>query len=61
MRNVIKEKNLLLTKERIGNVDETSVFMEMYERKTLNIIGEKDRSFNKSYIRISLLLTILAY
>ena len=62
MRNLIKEKNLLYSKERIGNADETPIFMEMNENKTLNIIDEKDikiKSFNKEHIRISDLLTIL--
>ena len=62
MRNLIKEKNFLQSKERIGKADETPVFMEMNENKTLNIVGKKDikiKSFNKERIRISVMLTIL--
>ena len=41
-RNIISEKNLLLTKENIGNAKETTIFMEMNAKKTLGLIGEKD-------------------
>ncbi len=36
------KKNLLYSKDRIGNTDETPVFLEMNEKKTLHIIGEKE-------------------
>ena len=61
-RKVIKEKNLLNSIENIGNADETPIFMEMNEKKTLNIIGEKEikiKTFKKSHIRVSVMLTIL--
>jgi hypothetical protein len=61
-RKVIEPKNLLLTKENIGNADETPIFMEMNAKKTLSLIGEKDisvKTFNKSHTRISVILTIL--
>ena len=63
MPNLIKEKNLLQIKERIGKANEAPIFMEMNEKKTLNIIGEKDikiKSFNKESTRISVMLTKLA-
>ena len=61
-RKVIKEKNLLNSTENIGNADETPIFREMNEKKTLNIIGEKEikiKTFNESHMRISVMLTIL--
>jgi len=61
-RKVIDAKKLLLTKENIGNADETPIFMEMNAKKTLSLIGEKDisvKTFNKSHTRISVMLTIL--
>lgn len=63
IRNIIKEKNLLVHRENIGNADETPIFLEMNLKKTLNVIGDKEikvKSFNKTHIRISVLLTILA-
>lgn len=59
---MIKDKNLLSCKENIGNADETPVFIEINDKKTLNIIGEKEisiRSFNKNSTRITVMLTIL--
>jgi hypothetical protein len=61
-RKVIEPKNLLLTKENIGNADETPIFMEMNAKKTLSLIGEKDisiKTFNKSHTRIIVMLNIL--
>lgn len=59
---MIKDKNLLSCKENIGNADETPVFIEINDKKTLNIIGEKEisiKSFNKNRTRITVMLTIL--
>ena len=58
---MIKDKNLLSCKENIGNADETPVFIEINDKKTLNIIGEKEisiKSFNKNRTRITVMLTI---
>ena len=62
LRKIIFDKNLLLHKENIGNADETPIFIEMNEKKTLSLIGEKDikvKTFNKTHTSISVLLTIL--
>lgn len=61
----MKKINILLIyyKENIGNADETHIFLEMNEKKTLHLIGDKEikiKSFNKTHTRISVLLTILA-
>ena len=62
LRKMINDKDLLSCKENIGNADETPVFIEMNDKKTINIIGEKEisiRSFNKNHTRITVMLTIL--
>ena len=59
---MINDKDLLSCKENIGNADETPVFIGMNDKKTINIIGEKEisiRSFNKNRTRITVMLTIL--
>jgi len=62
-RKIILDKNLLSNLGNIGNADETPIFMEMSEKKTISLIGDKEirvKSFNKSHIRITVMLTILA-
>ena len=36
-RKIIEEKNLLNSKENIGNADETPIFMEMSDKKTITL------------------------
>lgn len=63
LRDIINEKKLIYYKENIGNADERPIFLEMNQKKTLHLIGDKEikiKSFNKTHTRISVLLTILA-
>lgn len=62
-RKIILDKNLLFNLGNIGNADETPIFMEMSDKKTISVIGDKEirvKTFNKSHIRITVMLTILA-
>ena len=59
-----KRKKSFKFKRKIGNAEETPVYLEMNEKKILNIKGEKEiksKSFNKENIRKNLMLTILGY
>ena len=56
IRNIIKEKNILVHRENIGNADETPIILEMNEKKTLNVIGDKEikvKSFNKTHLFVA--------
>ena len=63
IQNIINENNLLEHRKNISNADETPIFLEMNRQKALNEIIDKEikvKSFNKTHIRISALLTIFA-
>ena len=64
-QDAIKKLNIKIPEDlnAIGNVDETPVFFEMYQNKTIAKIGAKKvniKSFGCDKLRISIILTILA-
>ena len=64
-QDAIKKLNIKIPEDlnAIGNVDETPVFFEMYQNKTIAKIGAKKvniKSFGCDKLRISIILKILA-
>ena len=64
-QDAIKKLNIKILEDlnAIGNMDETPVFFEMYQNKTIAKIGAKKvniKSFGCDKLRISIILTILA-